>query len=97
MRLLKDYPQASYGRLWGDDPRPKGNDGKGKLFERGTKCRERKKRQGIKLIPRDSSNVDWSILVTETEVKFCIVLHAVRVRSAITNSSSKQQLISVTR
>ena len=52
-----------------------------------------KKRQGMKLIPRDLLNVDRSILLTETEVKFCTVLHAVRVRSTVT-TSSKQQLIS---
>ena len=30
--LLKDYPQASYGRLWGDDRRPKGNNRKSEAF-----------------------------------------------------------------
>ena len=34
--------EASYGLLWGNDRRLKGGDGKAKLFERGTKCRERK-------------------------------------------------------
>ena len=34
-RLLKDYISGN-GRLWGNDPRPKGEVGKAKLFERGT-------------------------------------------------------------
>ena len=37
------YPQVGNGRLWGNDRRTKGDVGKAKLFERGTKCREKKR------------------------------------------------------
>ena len=40
------YPHAGNGRLWGNDRRTKGDVGKAKLFERGTKCREKKRDKG---------------------------------------------------
>ena len=39
---LQAVYQAGNGRLWGNDRRTKGDVGKAKLFERGTKCREKK-------------------------------------------------------
>ena len=44
-------------------------------------------------LPRHSFNVDQSIMVTETEVKFCYMLCMLKPSLIMTNSSSKQRLI----
>ena len=41
-RLLKEYPQAGNGRPWGNGSSSEGRRRKAKLFERGTKCQEKK-------------------------------------------------------
>ena len=85
------YAHAGNGRLWGNDRRTKGDVGKAKLFERGTKCREQKKRQGVKL------TTTWLVQCgpehTGDGNRSQVLLHAVHVKT-VTNSSSKQRLIS---
>ena len=85
------YPQAGNGCLWGNDRRTKGDVGKAKLFQQGTKCREKKIDKGWNWLPHDLFNVDRAH--TGDGNRSQVLLHAVHVKT-VTNSSSKQRLIS---